>query len=100
VLNENHKAQYRHFWSYMWGHIYNEQRRSLLAKAEYIDRASTLLGWIVRMVPEPSCVGGVLSITIRYGMIFGCGIDGPRHEFSFHKRKRRIQRINEVWAPS
>jgi hypothetical protein len=34
VWNKNHKAQYRHYWSSMWGHRENDQRKSLLAAAD------------------------------------------------------------------
>jgi hypothetical protein len=59
VWNENHKAQYMHYWSSMWGHIENDQSKSLLAAADCIERATNFLvelgGWIQTFILEMEC---------------------------------------------
>jgi hypothetical protein len=43
--NEMHKSHYRHYWSSMWGHRENYQRKSLLAAADCIERAANYSWW-------------------------------------------------------
>jgi hypothetical protein len=43
--NEKHKLQYRHYWSSIWGHTYNDQRKSLLAACDCIERAANSSWW-------------------------------------------------------
>jgi hypothetical protein len=56
--SERHKSQYRHYWISMWGHDENDQRKSLLAAADCIER-------IGRMDPDLSFGDGVSSIRTR-----------------------------------
>jgi hypothetical protein len=43
--NERHKSQYRHYWSSMWGHRENDQRKSFFAAADCIERAANSSWW-------------------------------------------------------
>jgi hypothetical protein len=51
--NEKHKSQCRHYWSFMWGHRENYQRKSLLAAADFIERSahSSWLDWEDGSIP-------------------------------------------------
>jgi hypothetical protein len=43
--NEKHKSQYRNYWSSIWGHKDNDQRKSLLAGCDCIERAANSSLW-------------------------------------------------------
>jgi hypothetical protein len=43
--NEKHKSQYRYYWSSIWGHQDNDQRKSLLAACDCIERAANSSWW-------------------------------------------------------
>jgi hypothetical protein len=45
VWGEKQKGHYRHYWRAMWGNIDNEQRKSLLAAADCIERAANSSWW-------------------------------------------------------
>jgi hypothetical protein len=45
VWDEKHKAQYRHYWRFMWWHIDNEQRKLLLTTMDCIVRSAIASWW-------------------------------------------------------